>query len=201
MRLFNDHNVYIIGAGFSKSRGLPLMADFMAALRDAHEWLSREGREAEAMSVEKVLQYRLTSTPSSYRVNMDLENIEELFSLAAAQDDSLTDHICIVIAATLDFCAARQLPPRTTFTLEGGGPTLPESLIADLKHPGAAVNACEHEASAYAFSVAGLLGLLDRPNDRTSNAFISFNYDLLLEEALTDLRIPFSYGLRARGGA
>jgi hypothetical protein len=194
MRLFNDHNVYIIGAGFSRPRGLPLISDFMANLRDAHEWLSENDRAAEAASVERVLQFRLDSTSSSYRVQIDLENIEELFSLAAAQDDSLTDDICTAIAATLDFCTARQQPPRTIFTLQGNGPVLPSIFTANLKHSGAAVNGRQYEVPAYAFTVAGLVGMLD-PRPKSSNAFICFNYDLLLEQSLTELEVPFSYGL------
>ena len=31
----NDHNVYILGAGFSAQAGLPLITDFMNRMRDA----------------------------------------------------------------------------------------------------------------------------------------------------------------------
>jgi hypothetical protein len=40
-QLNNDYNVYILGAGFSAPRGLPVVADFMLALRDAHAWFGR----------------------------------------------------------------------------------------------------------------------------------------------------------------
>jgi hypothetical protein len=198
MRLSNDYNVYILGAGFSWARGLPLVTDFMAALRDAHEWLLSNARATEAQSVEKVLEFRLQSTRSAYRVKVDLENIEELFSLAATQDESLTDHICIAIGATLDFCSSRKREPRIHFTLEHGGFDPPAVLTAVVKHPAATVNARQYEASAYDFTVAGLLGALEPKREATGNAFITFNYDLLLENSLTALKIPFSYGLGSK---
>jgi hypothetical protein len=34
LKINNHHNVYILGAGFSAARGLPLIKDFMITLRD-----------------------------------------------------------------------------------------------------------------------------------------------------------------------
>jgi len=34
----NDHNVYILGAGFSWEAGYRLIADFTMKMRDAWEW-------------------------------------------------------------------------------------------------------------------------------------------------------------------
>src|SRR5262245_56174145 len=102
-KINNDHNVYILGAGVSVARGLPLVGEFMVALRDAHEWLISQGRHEEANAVERVLDFRQQSTATSYRVKIDLENIEELFSLAAAADSSLMSSIRVAIAATLAF--------------------------------------------------------------------------------------------------
>jgi hypothetical protein len=36
--VFNDHNVYVLGAGFSREAGYPLIADFTMKMRDALEW-------------------------------------------------------------------------------------------------------------------------------------------------------------------
>ena len=49
--LENDHNVYILGAGFSADRGLPTMKDFMVTMRDAHHWLVENGRKSEADAI------------------------------------------------------------------------------------------------------------------------------------------------------
>jgi len=166
----------------------------MFALRDAHQWLAAEQRKAEADSVQQVLQFRLHSTPTAYRVHIDLENIEELFSLAAAVDDSLTRHIRIAIAATLDYRAAITPSPRTRFTLEVGSPALPSCLTQKVVNAGVTPSASQIEAFTYEFVLAGLLGYLDARKRGATNAIVTFNYDLLAEEALTSLAIPFSYG-------
>src|SRR5713226_1534551 len=99
----NDHNVYILGAGVSAISGMPVIADFMFALRDAQAWLSEQKRAREAQAIERVLEFRLSATPAAYRVQLDLENIEELFSFASIADERLSDDIRLAIAATLDF--------------------------------------------------------------------------------------------------
>src|SRR5207244_2904212 len=60
-----------------------------------------------ANAVAKVLQFRLEAASAAYWVNLDLENIEELFSLAAASPGRVTNEIQLAIAATLDY--ARQM--------------------------------------------------------------------------------------------
>lgn len=196
--IYNEHNVYIVGAGFAAARGLPLISNFMFALRDAHEWLIEHRRSAEAESVQRVLEFRLQSTPTAYRVQIDLENIEELFSLAAAIDDTLTRDIRIAVAATLDYSAANKRMPKTKLFVEPGKFDLPQGLNNRLVQANAPGNDDQFETSTYEFLVAGLLGLLDAPLHQASNAFVSFNYDLLIEEALTSLGVPFSYGFAPR---
>ena len=196
--IYNDHNVYIVGAGFAVARGLPLVSNFMFALRDAHEWLIEQKRLAEAESVQRVLEFRLRSTPTAYRVQIDLENIEELFSLAAAIDDTLTRDIRIAVSATLDYCAATQRMPITRIHVERGKFELPQGLKTKVLEPSGSGKEEKVETSTYNFLVAGLLGLLDLRLAKTTNAFISFNYDLLLEDALTSLQLPFSYGFAPR---
>jgi hypothetical protein len=196
--IYNDHNVYVFGAGFSRARGLPLIANFMFDLRDAHEWLLSQGRITEADSVQRVLQFRLHSAPASYRVQIDLENIEELFSLAAAIDSSLTGDICVAVAATLDYCAATHSVPITRYRLERDRVALPACLVNNVVHHGAAPSAIEVQAPTYQYLLAGLLGQLNTPRASVTNSLISFNYDTVIEDALTDLETPFSYGFGDR---
>lgn len=52
----NDHNVYILGAGFSAEAGLPLIKDFMNRMRDAAVWLEeQDGREREIAAIARAL--------------------------------------------------------------------------------------------------------------------------------------------------
>src|SRR5438034_6986409 len=80
----NNGNVYVLGAGFSADAGLPTIADFLNQMRDSADWLDREGRKTELAAVDAVLEFRHNAAAAGYRVNVDLDNIEDLFSLAAA---------------------------------------------------------------------------------------------------------------------
>jgi hypothetical protein len=193
-KIFNDHNVYVLGAGFSAARGLPLTTNFLFALRDAHPWLVANGRTAEAAAIQNVLEFRLTSASAAYRIPIDLENIEELFSLASAAGDALARDIRIAIAATLDFSSSTAPVPTTGFRMTPDGPSVPafRQGRAESAVPGASE---DHRVPTYDFVVAGLLGLLGEPRETATNTFVSFNYDLLVEKALSALAIPFSYGL------
>ena len=35
----NNHNVYILGAGFSANAGLPMINGFLTRMREVHSWL------------------------------------------------------------------------------------------------------------------------------------------------------------------
>lgn len=47
-KVHNDHNVYILGAGFSVEAGYPVIKDFMNQMRDAAAWLQVEDGRAES---------------------------------------------------------------------------------------------------------------------------------------------------------
>src|SRR5713226_8164748 len=95
MEIYYDRNVYIFGAGFSADAGMPLVKDFMRKLRDGLRWLRVNGRDSEVSAVE--------------RVSLDLEDIEELFSLAsAAGSGTLARDVPLAIAATLDYALHNQ---------------------------------------------------------------------------------------------
>src|SRR5882672_7813554 len=82
----NDHNVYILGAGFAVEAGLPVIFDFMNRMRDAAAWLAEQGgRDKEVDAIEEVLDFRLRAAGAAYRTPIDVENVEELFSLASAR--------------------------------------------------------------------------------------------------------------------
>lgn len=183
----NDKNVYVLGAGFSAVRGLPGIRDFMLRLRDAHPWLASRQRGTEAAAVERVIQYRLQSAAAAYRVPIDLENIEELFSLADAGKDVLSRDIRVAIAATLDFAEHTQPNPFTEFECTNVQ-MLPTGWEVGKQVP------VRCRAPTYEFFLQVLLGRWLNPQPKS--AVLSFNYDCLVEEALTGLGVPFDYGFR-----
>jgi hypothetical protein len=164
----------------------------MTALRDAHQWLLEQNRKREAESVSKVLAYRLESTPAAYRVNIDLENIEELFSLSDAGREGLSKDICVSIAATLDYRLATRREPKTSIS-PNDIQRIPR-IWAERLSGGQSVS-----VSMYEWAVRCLLG--GWGEDQPKNAFLSFNYDCLVEESLQSLGYSIDLGLPTTTGA
>jgi hypothetical protein len=77
-QVHKDRNVYILGAGFSRDAGLPLINDFMNKMRDASGWLREKGHFAEAEAVETVFKFRLEAASAVERVPIYTENIESI---------------------------------------------------------------------------------------------------------------------------
>src|SRR6185503_2532886 len=107
-----NHNVYILGAGFSFDAGVPLVENFLERMADAQLWLTLH-EQPEADSVSKVFRFKLNAAGAAYRARLNIENIEELFSLAAVSEDRIdTSEVTSAIAATIEF--ARVTTPEST---------------------------------------------------------------------------------------
>ena len=121
-----NNNVYILGAGFSFDGGVPLVKNFLERMADSVEWLYEHRRTREAEAVQNVFSYRLRAAGAAYRAQIDVENIEELFSLiSASEGESLTSDVTTAIAATIDFTRAIATPSeclvKTKTVSDGGG--------------------------------------------------------------------------------
>lgn len=206
----NDHNVYILGAGFSAEAGMPLVKGFMNRMRDAAAWLEEQrGRDEEVQAIERVLAFRLRAAAAAYRVPIDVENIEELFSLASAGGDrSLAEAMPLAIAATLDY-AQSTAPPLTEQEyfnlgvldipgwkgLNGWGP--PMAYIRQRFQRGELKGAW-HGCPPYDFYLGVMAGYFNKGGPDRRDTIVSFNYDLLVENALDNLGLEFTYGLPAK---
>jgi SIR2-like domain len=191
MDLHNDHNVYILGAGFSADRGMPLINNFMFRMRDAHEWLLQQDRKHEASAITNVLKFRKEAASAAYRVKINLENIEELFSLASAsgnKENNLSGDIRIAIAATLDFCSTNQPELKFSIRTKGAMPSF-ESYGCDDDFGGGVLY---ENIPIYRYYLDSMLG--SQGVSRGENTFISFNYDTIVEDALTSMGVGFTYG-------
>jgi hypothetical protein len=205
-RAYNDRNVYILGAGFSAEAGLPLIKNFMNRMRDAAAWLEEKGdRRVEVEAIESVLEFRLRAAAAAYRVPLDVENIEELFSLASASGSTeLSDKVILAIAATLDYCSATA-PAREQNVI------LMSKLLNDpeWQKPDSWQLHGEHEqyylaptgtpllrvysCPLYEFFLGLICGYFGEVGADRQDTIISFNYDTVVENALWGLALPFRY--------
>jgi len=198
----NDNNVYVLGAGFSAEAGLPLIASFLGRMRDAVDWLEQNDRGEERLAIERVLQFRHESAAAGYRINIDLDNIEHLFSLAAAKPGpATTEDIRLAIAATLDFAAhtGNPLIARLRISEAQGWPSTEAWRHAAKRWTQSGDGFDDVECSVYDYYAALLSGLAAGKRESGTNTVITLNYDLLLETSLARLAIPFAYGLRGPG--
>src|SRR6185436_6631419 len=71
--VFTNHNVYILGAGFSADAGIPLLNNFLYEMRLSMSLLREMGRERERAAIEEVLTFRKRAASAALRVNLDVE--------------------------------------------------------------------------------------------------------------------------------
>lgn len=199
MRPYNDNNVYILGAGFSAEAGLPVVSSFLARMRDAVDWLDKAGRATERDAIERVLDFRHESAAAGYRINIDLDNIEHLFSLADAKPGTASSNdIRLAIAATIEFAAQTGHAPigRMRVSESNGWPCHEAWLKTaqrrlDLDSTGFR----DVESSIFDYYAAVLSGLSAAKREPEKNVVITLNYDVVLEDALRRLEVPISYEL------
>jgi len=183
--------------------------DFLSRMRDSHEWLNDKGREREAAAVARVLNFRREAASAAYRVTMNLENIEELFSLASASRGEMDKHIRLAIAGTLDSARIEKMGKmRMRMRVQGDSSVFRDKDQVDKGlHPkwvefaGPEPHTGHPQGEAgpyfidlYAFYAARLLGMFLNGSPKGQSTFITFNYDMLLENALTRLHLPYNYG-------
>jgi hypothetical protein len=175
--------VYVLGAGFSAEGGVPLVKDFLSRMADSVEWLYQHGREAEAEAIRRVFEFRLRASAAAYRTHIDVDNIEELFSLASASEgETLSDDVTIAIAATID--ATRETAPACECTVE----------YKSWSDNGTSWAKKEQKRNLYDL-YASIMGTSNLDPRQERNTIITFNYDTLLEQGLCEAHIPFHYGL------
>ncbi|TAJ07476.1 MAG: hypothetical protein EPO68_16470 [Planctomycetota bacterium] len=187
----NDHNVYILGAGFSADRGLPLVRGFLDKLRDSLDVAQSRERAA----IEAVLRFRQEAAGSSDRITFDTENVEDLFSLAVIRKArAIVEAIPLAIAATIQ--AAEQQHPHKQVGLRLGDFTRGCARVIRERCPEYNQHgSAGHRVPLYALYLASMCGLLAEKTATSTNTIVTFNYDLLVEEAASLLGLHVDYGL------
>jgi hypothetical protein len=207
-KAYNDHNVYLLGAGFGADAGLPLIKDFMNRMRDAAAWLEAQGgREREREAIARVLEFRLRASAAAHRVPLDVENVEELFSLASASgDEDLARAMPLAIGATLEYARETAKPVDEWHRFQIGVLNLPDwkapsSWASPLPYVGVQINQGVrkgrwHSCPPYDFYVGVMSGYFGTGGRDRRDTIITFNYDLLIEETLGSLGVAFHYGCK-----
>jgi len=200
-----NKNVYILGAGFSAEAGMPLVSNFLDRIRDISVDLDIQGK-ARKDYLSPVLNYRKEMSCCADKVDIDLDNIEQLFSLAAidslteGRHKTLADNIKHAIAFTLANPSAKPRP--ATFSIHPlAVDEIPEHLsYLDLKQEEVEVKrpnmrlGWEAKHDVYVYALGLMAGLFDSSVEQ-ENVFITFNYDLVIEEALKQWGLVSDYRL------
>jgi hypothetical protein len=194
-KVHRNHNVYILGAGFSRDAGLPLIYDFLDQMR-----LVDEGTDEELESINQVFKFRLEAAGAAYRSPIEVENIEELFSLASARERDFDDnHIPKAIAATLHYAKNKHRNRAPYYAEDINVPTVqPANTWTQIEHSGR-VGFKTYRIPAYDYYAGIVSGALCEAAPESRNTVITFNYDTLLEEGLENLQVPYNYQLPING--
>lgn len=172
--------VYLLGAGASVHTGAPLLRDFLVAARHLYE--SRQNL-FKRDSFERVFEWTNHLKSSSYYVEVDIDNLENVFSLLemGAQigvegTGECVEDLKLLTLITLEESCLLERGPQ--------GKVRPDGAYKDF-----CTTLDEHNESRLR-----QLPTSDRPNSRDS--IISFNYDLMLDYAMSHHNIAADYRLK-----
>jgi hypothetical protein len=198
-----NRDVWILGAGFSREMGFPLMADFLdCALQTL---LDEETTDDERKALETLIALRLDANRAAFFVRLNAFNIEDLLSLAQAYPENISaqhsvGHAQLVakaIAAVLSRAnrlahARHPTNPlrRILFVRESPGEQLAIRLLRR-NEPGhylssEAIHSNDNGIDASMdVTHTGLLALLMSGHlTGRKSALLTFNYDTLIEQGL-----------------
>lgn len=190
-----DLNVYVLGAGFSRAARLPLISDFLEMMRDV------EGRDnlpaGASLAVRQVLEERASLSAVREKMRLDLDDIEELFSLFDAATPPQAGYklsasavaVRRAIAATLS-ATEREVDERHVDLHRDRVSSFLDAVFGARKLPTDDFRAIARAYDVFAALVSGRLET--KPH---SDVVITFNYDTVVERALHRAGITTDYGL------
>jgi|JI10StandDraft_1071094.scaffolds.fasta_scaffold225321_1 hypothetical protein len=198
MKVYNDHNVYIVGAGFSRNKGVPIVRNFLDVMRNASEYFEHLGEKEIVQQMNDVFEFRHKSAGAAYRTNLNIEDIEQLFSLASAQNANRLDKSIIEsISATIDYATmVGETEKIKLFVEKAKLNKIPTFHSLGSSREFSNLDFELGNVSRYDLMHLLMLNLFEKPTELKNNAIISFNYDLVIEESLKALNIPFHYGVK-----
>jgi hypothetical protein len=184
-----NRNVYVLGAGFSTDAGAPVMANFLQNAREWYESPHSHIQPSIQKHYSKVFQFRQRAKQCRDSLNIDLENIEELFGLADVTS----------IAGDAKGAPSASIKHLIADTVSRFGPNgrmlsvrirahdvekLPRPRLLQPFFKSEDDLQSTYELTQYEFFAALLLGFFDPKEACVDDAVVTFNYDTVLEQAL-----------------
>lgn len=198
----SNQNVFILGAGFSRGAGAPLIRDFLDVSREIFDDPNSELDAEERSQFRRVFEFKRQVAQAREKFRIDLDNVEQLFGLVEmshrleSAPATTRDATVYLIAKTLQLAVAREKNRdwirfsvnRDFLKVDRrfAGFVEPEPGGTDIYH-----------SDLYRHFALLLSGKYDDPQKSASRSsiVISFNYDLVLDHALKQVGAGPSYGL------
>jgi len=187
-----DGNVFILGAGFSAPAGAPLISNFLDRAREFYDNPASELDAEECKHFERVFDFKRKMAHAREKVIIDLDDIEQLFGLVEMSyrlgkvEKETRNSTVYLIAKTLQLAIADPKWHKDRFGL-----LLGEDAIARLNNvlkmrDKGRVSTTNCFIDVYDYFAALVSGLLDNQTRvlARENTIITFNYDLVVDDAL-----------------
>lgn len=198
----SDRNVFILGAGFSREAGAPLLNDFLDRSREFYDDPSSSLDKQERAQFGEVFKFKREVAKAREKFRIDLDNIEQLFGLVemsnrlGAASSATRDATVYLIAKTLQLAlAGAPNRPRVSVSLKSGW-VPPGSMARDVRRaPYGGGDTFDTDVyTHFALLLSGQYDDQDKLPSRSS-AVITFNYDLVLDDALVRIGAKPDYRL------
>lgn len=207
----NNHNIYILGAGFSVDAGMPIVSNFMKIMRTAASAMNDPAKQADFEAINDVLRWRLLSGSAAHRCKLDPNNIEELFSLidgdigANGRSMGKKETMQKAIVSTLSYCAEnnpkRNLQTSLNLLMDGITIDMDKDYLSSKSIPiPNPANGSSYKTWILPIydAIASILSGKTRPSLHSPsqrNTIITFNYDTVVEDAFERIGARFNLGL------
>lgn len=191
-----NKNLFILGAGFSNPIGLPSINEFYNKIKKIYLDHDKKLNKFLKKSFENVVFYREGLERVSARTNIDLDNIETLFSYfdmdsqgTKSDRDKLRKNMIYTIINTLDISTNMDIVNQDDNEIrvnsyKGSG---------DVKYrKGKEVNCALNIYEYFAYVLAGIIGEREYGYQR-DDTIITFNYDIVLDNIFSFMGIPVNY--------
>ena len=200
-----NRNVYILGAGFSATAGAPLVHDFLDRSRELYDDPASGLTDDERKKFRSTFDFRRQMAQCRDKIEIDLDNIEQLFGLVEISDRLLAESanrnaetrsdIVYTIAKTLQLSIGKvENRGRLGFSPAAGCEGI-DGIPAEWETSTGGTS--RYLADLYVVFAALIAGMLDERANRRCRAetVITFNYDLVLDDALRRIGCEPNYYL------